>query len=400
VTADGREDLDRVVTAALDEALAAVPGSVVRFARSDSFALPTQPDSGVRDLATFGYVQGLEEHATIVDGAWPTDGSAPNGSLPVAISDRVADTLHLAVGDDLDLTSRLDPSVLVPVAIAGIFHVDDPAAAFWLNEPQMLEGIGVSERFTTYGPFLTTLDNLLARTTVNQVPVGWRAFPDFGKATLTGVGDVSARVKGLGPRIAGATGGAPAVTVTTDLPSILEQTTQSLLVSRAGVLVLTVQLVILAVYAVLLSAALLVEHRRIDTAMLRSRGAGPSRIAGMAAAEGAVLVVAAALVGPWLARGAAPVRPRRTLGRHRAAARPRGRQGCVRRGHSGRWAVADRADAPGVPGRPFGGRRPGRDGARTHPERGTGRSRQRGVVRHNPPMRTIVGRRSHETDVG
>ena len=67
---------------------------------------------------------------------------------------------------------------------------------------------------------------------------------------------------------------------------------------------LTIQLVILAVYAVLLSAALLVEHRRVDTTMLRSRGAGSVRIAGMAAAEGVVLVVAAVVIGPWLALGA------------------------------------------------------------------------------------------------
>ena len=116
--------------------------------------------------------------------------------------------------------------------------------------------------------------------------------------------DLRARVEALGGRIADSTGGTPTVTVTTDLPAILDRTEQSLLVSRAGVLVLTIQLVILAVYAVLLSAALLVEHRRVDTTMLRSRGAGPRLIATMAAGEGVVLVLVAVLVGPWLALGA------------------------------------------------------------------------------------------------
>ena len=126
----------------------------------------------------------------------------------------------------------------------------------------------------------------------------------LGLATLGGVADLRARVGAIGARIADATGGTPSVTITTDLPAILERTEQSLLVSRAGVLVLTIQLVILAVYAVLLSAALLVEHRRVDTTMLRSRGAGPLRIAEMAAAEGVVLVLVAVVVGPWLALGA------------------------------------------------------------------------------------------------
>ena len=51
-------------------------------------------------------------------------------------------------------------------------------------------------------------------------------------------------------------------------------------------LLLTVQLVALAAYAVLLSASLLVEHRRVETAMLRSRGAGRARIVGLALIEG------------------------------------------------------------------------------------------------------------------
>ena len=44
---------------------------------------------------------------------------------------------------------------------------------------------------------------------------------------------------------------------------------------------------VLAAYAVLLTASLLVEHRRLDTALLRSRGAGPLRIALLGLAKGA-----------------------------------------------------------------------------------------------------------------
>ena len=76
------------------------------------------------------------------------------------------------------------------------------------------------------------------------------------------------------------------VTVTTSLPDIIATAERSLLASRTGVLLLTVQFVVLAAYAVLLSAALLVEHRRIDTAMLRSRGAGPARIGGSPSSKG------------------------------------------------------------------------------------------------------------------
>ena len=70
------------------------------------------------------------------------------------------------------------------------------------------------------------------------------------------------------------------VNVTTDLPAILATAERSLLVSRTGVVLLSVQLVVLAVYAVLLSASLLTEHRQGGNAMLRSRGAGTGRSSG------------------------------------------------------------------------------------------------------------------------
>ena len=94
------------------------------------------------------------------------------------------------------------------------------------------------------------------------------------------------------------------VTVTTSLPDIIATAERSLLASRTGVLLLTVQFVVLAAYAVLLSAALLVEHRRIDTAMLRSRGAGAARIGGLALVEGLLLTVPATIAAPWLAAAA------------------------------------------------------------------------------------------------
>ena len=238
----------------------------------------------------------------------------------------------------------------------------------------MLEGVETSERFTTYGPFLTTLTNLLDRTTVNQVEVGWRAFPDFGTATLDRCRRPARPGRGTRRPHPGATGGAPA-RHRHDRPAgdPRPRPTQSLLVSRAGVLVLTIQLVILAVYAVLLSAALLVEHRRIDTAMLRSRGAGPSRIAGMAAAEGAVLVVAAVSSG----RGWRSGRCTCSTSSDRWPT-----SGCGSDPVVGRDAYLAAAAAgvlclialtlPAFLSARSLARRPGRDGARSQPTRGSG----------------------------
>src|SRR6185503_15663833 len=76
---------------------------------------------------------------------------------------------------------------------------------------------------------------------------------------------------------------------------------QSLLVSRTGVLLLLVQLGVLAGYAIALTADLIVDHRRLDTALLRLRGASTRQVAVLALAESLLLAVPGIVLGPWLA---------------------------------------------------------------------------------------------------
>ncbi len=298
------EAADRVVTPELERALGDVGGSVLRVGRSDTFDLPGRPAAERTDLVELGFAERIEDHATLVAGSWPSPIPAGDGGadayVPVAIAEHVAATLALGVGDELQLPSRIDPSFVVPVTIAGIFRIDDPVDPFWWADPQVLDGVVTSERFTTHGPFFTTADRFRTGAASGRAQFGWRAWPAFEQLTLDGTAGLRLRVAQIDARVESALSGIP-VTVTTGLPDIVAKAERSLLVSRTGVLLLTVQFVVLAAYAVLLSAALLVEHRRMDTAMLRSRGAGPLRIAGLSLVEGLLLTVPATLLGPWLA---------------------------------------------------------------------------------------------------
>jgi hypothetical protein len=91
--------------------------------------------------------------------------------------------------------------------------------------------------------------------------------------------------------------------VTSTLPDALETIGRNVLVSRSGVILLTIQFAILAGYAVLLVAGLLVERRRSEIALLRSRGASSSHLTRMALLEAALLAVPAAMIAPFLAVG-------------------------------------------------------------------------------------------------
>src|SRR6185503_15471762 len=125
-------------------------------------------------------------------------------------------------------------------------------------------------------------------------------FPQFDRLTIDQIGPLESDLVGLADKLASSVpGGFPVVR--TNLTEILTASERSLLVSRTGILLLMAQLAILAGYAIVLTAALIVDHRRVDTALLRSRGAGPMQIGGLALAEGLLLALPAGLAGPWLA---------------------------------------------------------------------------------------------------
>ena len=181
--------------------------------------------------------------------------------------------------------------------------MDDPTDPFWWDDQQLLAGVSISDRYRTIGPLLTTRTNALAHAGAGTVAFTWHAFPDFTELGVDETSALRARLRDLSPRLQAAL---PELTprVATQLGPILARSERSLLVSRTGVLLLIIQLAVLAAYAIVLTANLLVEHRRVHTALLRSRGAGTGQIAGLALTEGLVLAVPAALLGPWLAVGA------------------------------------------------------------------------------------------------
>jgi len=292
-----REMNDRVAGAAGD-AFAPTGATVERMGMSDSFALPGQGEE-VTDLALFGFYDNLPEHATLVEGVWPEGTST--GAVASVISDSMAELLELSVGDELELQSRRERSFYVPTQIVGIYSINDPADPYWFQEPMEIGGIEIGQSFTTYGPFVVSPEDFFGRTTYVSADVIWRIFPAFTNLTVGEVGGFRANMDRLGGNLNAGLGTGQRFTVKTELNQILREAERSLLVTRTGVMILTVQLAVLAGYALVLTAGLLIEQRRVETALLRSRGASNGQIAAMALMEGLLLALPAAIAGPWIA---------------------------------------------------------------------------------------------------
>src|SRR6185503_11892374 len=278
---------------------------IVTALDSDTFALPGQDEGAVRDLVVLGALDGVREHADLVGGAWP-ETAAADQPIQIAVLEPIAATLGMQVGDRLDLTSRLASDVTLDVLVSAIYRPKDTHAPYWWDDPKLLQGLSERTNYRTFGPVLTTRDELLNRVGGSSVHITWHAFPAVEALRIADIGGLRARTELLPIRVTDALHGA-FPTVRTGLPALLAASEQSLLVSRTGVLLVLVQLGVLAGYVIALTADLIVDHRRQDTALLRLRGASTRQVAVLALAESLLLAVPGILLGPWIAAAALQV---------------------------------------------------------------------------------------------
>lgn len=296
-------ELDEIATTAIADTFETTGGTIVRRAVSGSYELPGQLSDEKIDITEFQQVQLIEDHTSLVDGRWP---ARTQNVYETALPEPAAEQLGLSVGDRLTLTDRREGSRQVVAEIAGIYRVDDPTAVYWYEEELAVDGFMEGESFNTHGPLVVDLGTLFD-VSPSSAEFNWRVFPNFDRLEVADVTSLRVRVQDLQARLNAALESfagsrvTAAFNVETDLPAILGASEESLVVTRSGVLMLTVQLAMLAGYALVLTAGLLVDSRRRETGLLRARGASNGQILSMAMLEGVMLTVPAAIAAPWVA---------------------------------------------------------------------------------------------------
>ncbi|HLO36612.1 MAG TPA: FtsX-like permease family protein, partial [Candidatus Deferrimicrobium sp.] len=295
------DEIDRTVRAELARALGPSGGEIARVVRTGSFADRTIAPDQVTDLTTFESLDGIEAHAGLVAGAWPTAGGDP---IQATLSEAAARTMGVVVGSRLALVSRVDPSVTVDVAIVGTWQAN-PDDAFWAGDPLETLGSLTVGTFQTRGPIvLREADVVGLAGAQGRLGVSWRGLPDIASLRIDGVDDLRTGIDALAAHLRGELQPSENPRVTSRLPGLLDEVGRSVLVSRSGVILLTIQFAVLAGYAIVLVAGMLVERRRSEIALLRSRGASGLHLVAMAVLEAALLAAPAVLLAPWLALGA------------------------------------------------------------------------------------------------
>ncbi|NJD28396.1 MAG: ABC transporter permease [Chloroflexi bacterium] len=294
------EAANAAVAAELAPIVAPANGSLVgEWRGSQTLAMPDVPGVAPGDQALVGAIDDPSANLSLVSGGWPRERADPAGPIEVVIADTVARALRLEVGDELGLVAHpsSDP-VEVPITVVGIVTMEPPER-FWYGDEQLLTGVYDNGRYRSFGPFLMTRSDLLHEAELSSVQLRLAIARDYAGISADDAARLRNRLSGLAERLTAIVGGS--VGVATGLGSLLDQAERSLLVSRTGVLLLMAQLGILAAYAVVLTATLLVEHRRVETALLRSRGASAGKVAGITLLEGLLVAAPSVVVAPWLA---------------------------------------------------------------------------------------------------
>ena len=291
--------IDEVVTEQSVAVLGPGGGEVGFVIRSGGFVRsgfdPADP-GGLTRLASY---RAIEDHAELASGRWPAEGKTP---FEAVLSEGGAAALRASLGDRLALTSRDDPSLSIDVEIVGTWR-PDRADPYWISDVLELDGVETRGPFTTSGPIVVAREDLVRRLGARELDLEWRAIPAVEGLRVDGLTALRTDLLTLQERLRDARLPGRSLRVTSELPAILAATDRATLVSRSGVLLLTVQFAILAGYAIILVAGMLIERRRIEVALLRSRGASTLHLTAMAFGEALILAVPAALVAPWLAVG-------------------------------------------------------------------------------------------------
>lgn len=271
-------------------------------------ALPARPNgigSGTTPLLEAAALDGIASHAVLVSGSWPTPSSAPPGEIPAALPTTGATLLRLRVGDVLRLRDRNTTAPLT-FKITGLYaqrSLPGSAASYWQLDTLPASGSSTESGFITYGPLVvppTAFPGQLAAATGS-----WVALPNLTHVPGAELSTMSASVAAL-EASSNSSNTLSGIQVASNLPTVFADAGSDLALARSLLAISALELLVLAVAALIAASRLLAIQREGETALLIARGAARWQLARLTAAEvipvSAVTALIGGAAGVWLAR--------------------------------------------------------------------------------------------------
>jgi hypothetical protein len=277
-TADSQ--LDERVRGVVRDAFASSPVTFVGSSESEPFTVDGR-------VVAFASVDGFARRADLVSGRWPRSAGA---IAQIVVPAGAARTAGLEVGDVVRARSRLDRRKVVTVRVVGSYRLRP--SRYWSGTP-LAGGSGQEALVMTRSAFLAL--------GFENGELHWRVEPDFHGLTVGQARALRHALTVMPERLNAGRPPGQQFTIETTLPDILETGEESLRLARAGVLVPSIQLGLLAAYGLLATALLLTDRRLVRTEGLRLRGASTTQLGMLAFLEASMIALPAVVVAPFVA---------------------------------------------------------------------------------------------------
>jgi ABC-type lipoprotein release transport system permease subunit len=250
------------------------------------------------------FYDGIQDRIEYVAGKWPEEASGEPDVIRAVVSDGMARSFALRVGDRLPLSfgqNSAGPDTWIEVA--GVVRPQNPRHPYWFGEFSPLTSRSTqrwSAQYSVIVPvdaFFPAVASLFPR---DEIEMAWHALLRHNAFSAADIEPLQAQLTGLNAKLHAFQ---PRVTLYTDVPDILASFQGQLESIRVPLYILVAEVMLLVLYYVTMVAALSMRQVEQEFAVLRSRGASGRQIARIQLVEALIILAVAFLSGPGLGAG-------------------------------------------------------------------------------------------------
>ena len=303
------ELVSQIVNEGIDEWARWFVGEQLRTGKTPTMFLTkygSEQEAGEDNARSYlAFIENMDEHIVMRGGVPPRPDVIEKGPdflvVEAMIPIEASEEFNAQIGDRFSAVPPWTDSVShVTVVISGIFQRSDPEKRYWDIEDAVLQSAtGSSFRtmplFVTEESFLETIGPNFQRM---EATYGWLLQVDASRINALNATKALADTERMNATLASTLG---AYRQTTILDNALREYDIRLFFSKLPMFVVLVLISIVILYYVMTLSSLVVEDRRNEVALLRSRGASTAQILLVFILEGLTIASISVVIGPLLA---------------------------------------------------------------------------------------------------
>ncbi|MCH7734061.1 MAG: ABC transporter permease [Chloroflexi bacterium] len=315
VNPQSHEEIVKYVETRLESRLGRISAGITTALKSNTFFLANPGDevpplADDRRRASFVTVPGIEDHASLISGGWPSRTLPAVGdellTIDAAVSAEVAEAFGLETGDIFVMAPFWEAAHdRVQARVSGVYQRNEQDDLFWRVFDDALRFGDTSFQFATFiVPEPSMLEALGGYFPSLGSRYGWLVDIETARIHASASERTQDSLESLDDEFRAELDG---YRLTSELGIVLSRFDTRLFFNKIPMFVVLVLIVLVVLYYVSTIAGLLVDAQRGEIALLRSRGATSTQIVVVYATEAFVLTAIAIPVGPYLAAGAISV---------------------------------------------------------------------------------------------